>query len=44
MIPTYEESTTFLRDTDRQKREILIDKLLVDPRFARQQARCLTSP
>jgi len=38
MIPTYEETTEFLKDTDPKKREKLIDKLLADPRFARQQA------
>jgi hypothetical protein len=38
MIPTYDETTAFLRDADPKKREKLIDKLLADPRFARQQA------
>jgi hypothetical protein len=38
MIPTYEETTAFLKDTDPQKREKLIDKLLADPRYSRQQA------
>jgi hypothetical protein len=38
MIPTYEETTAFLGDTDPQKREKLIDKLLADPRYARNQA------
>ena len=38
MIPTYEETTAFLADTDPQKREKLIDKLLADPRYARNQA------
>jgi hypothetical protein len=38
MIPSYEEATTFLNDADPQKREKLIDKLLADPRYARQQA------
>jgi hypothetical protein len=38
MIPTYEETTAFLKDPDPKKREKLIDKLLADPRFARQQA------
>ena len=37
MIPTYEEATAFLKDTDPKKREKLIDTLLADPRFARQQ-------
>ena len=38
MIPSYEEATTFLNDADPQKREKLIDKLLANPRYARQQA------
>lgn len=38
MIPTYEETTAFLGDTDPKKRELLIDKLLADPRYARNQA------
>jgi len=38
MIPTYEETTAFLADTDPKKREKLIDKLLADPRYARNQA------
>jgi len=38
MIPTYEEATAFLKDADPKKREKLIDTLLADPRFARQQA------
>jgi len=38
MIPTYEETTAFLKDTDPKKREKIIDKLLADPRYARQQA------
>ncbi|QDU96594.1 DUF1549 and DUF1553 domain-containing protein [Lignipirellula cremea] len=38
MIPTYEEATAFLGDADPQKREKLIDKLLADPRYARNQA------
>ena len=38
MIPTYEEATAFLKDADPKKREKLIDKLLDDPRFARQQS------
>ena len=38
MIPTYEETTAFLRDTDEQKREKLIDRLQSDPRHARHQA------
>lgn len=38
MIPTVDEATAFLKDTDPKKREKLIDRLLADPRFARQQA------
>jgi hypothetical protein len=38
MISTYEETTAFLADTDPKKREKLIDKLLADPRYARNQA------
>lgn len=38
MIPTYDETTAFLKDTDPKKRDKLIDKLLADPRYARQQA------
>ncbi|MBM3972409.1 MAG: DUF1549 domain-containing protein [Planctomycetes bacterium] len=38
MIPSYEETTAFLADSDSQKREKLVDKLLADPRYARQQA------
>ncbi len=38
MIPTAEEVSAFLKDTDPKKRETLIDKLLADPRFARQQS------
>lgn len=38
MIPTYEDTIEFLKDTDPKKREKLIDKLLADPRFARQQS------
>jgi hypothetical protein len=38
MIPTAEEASAFLKDTDAKKREKLIDKLLADPRFARQQS------
>ena len=39
MIPTYEETTVFLADTDSRKREKLIDTLLADPRYARNLAR-----
>ncbi len=38
IIPTYHETATFLKDTDPKKREKLIDTLLADPRYARQQA------
>jgi hypothetical protein len=38
MIPTYDEATAFLKDTDPKKREKLVDQLLADPRFARQQS------
>jgi hypothetical protein len=38
VIPSYAETTTFLKDSDPKKREKLIDKLLEDPRFATQQA------
>ena len=38
MIPTYEETTAFLDDTDPKKRSTLIDRLLADPRYARNQA------
>lgn len=37
MIPTFEETTDFLNDTDPKKRERLIDKLLADPRYGRNQ-------
>jgi hypothetical protein len=37
-IPTYEETVAFLKDTDSDKRARLVDKLLADPRFGRQQA------
>lgn len=38
MIPTHDEATAFLNDADPKKREKLIEKLLADPRFARQQS------
>jgi hypothetical protein len=38
VIPTYEETTSFLKDADPKKREKLIDKLLDVKRFASQQA------
>src|SRR5262249_27448125 len=37
-IPTGEETSQFLKESDEKKREKLIDKLLADPRFATQQA------
>lgn len=37
-VPTYQEIEQFLADNDPQKRQKLVDKLLDDPRFARQQA------
>lgn len=37
-IPTADEVRQFLADADPKKREKLIDRLLADPRFARQQA------
>jgi hypothetical protein len=36
--PTYDETTTFLADTDAKKREKLIGALLADPRYATAQA------
>jgi hypothetical protein len=38
MIPSYEETTRFLKDTGPDKRAKLIDKLLDDPRYAEEQA------
>jgi hypothetical protein len=38
VIPSYDETTAFLKDNDPQKRARLIDKLLNDPRHAAQQA------
>jgi hypothetical protein len=38
VVPTYEETTAFLKDTDPQKRAKVIDKLLADPRYGPQQA------
>jgi len=38
MIPNYGEVTAFLMDTDPKKREKLVDNLLADPRFARNQS------
>jgi hypothetical protein len=37
-IPSYEETTAFLKDSDPAKRSKVIDKLLADPRYAGQQA------
>src|SRR5688572_12559318 len=37
-IPTYDETVAFLDSKDADKREKLIDRLLADPRYARQQA------
>ncbi|MEX1097327.1 MAG: DUF1549 and DUF1553 domain-containing protein [Planctomycetales bacterium] len=37
-VPTYDETRAFLDDADAQKREKLVDRLLADPRYARQQA------
>ncbi len=38
IVPTYADTTAFLKDSDPQKREKLIDKLLADPRYGPQQA------
>ena len=38
VVPSYEETTTFLKDTDPAKRDKLIEKLLNDPRYGPQQA------
>lgn len=38
MIPSYDETMSFLKDADPDKRKKLIDSLLADSRFARQQA------
>ncbi|VTU01304.1 Uncharacterized protein OS=Pirellula staleyi (strain ATCC 27377 / DSM 6068 / ICPB 4128) GN=Psta_3482 PE=4 SV=1: PSCyt2: PSD1 [Gemmataceae bacterium] len=37
-VPTHDEAVAFLADARESKREKLIDTLLADPRFARQQA------
>lgn len=37
-VPTHDEAMAFLKDTDAQKREKLVDKLLADARFATHQA------
>jgi len=38
VVPSYEETVTFLDSKDADKRDALIEKLLADPRFARHQA------
>ncbi|HZZ78001.1 MAG TPA: DUF1549 domain-containing protein, partial [Gemmataceae bacterium] len=38
VVPSYDETTAFLKDSDLKKREKVIDKLLADPRFAKEQA------
>src|SRR3982751_2834112 len=38
VVPSLEETQQFLKDADPQKRAKLIDRLLADPRFSRQQA------
>jgi len=38
VIPSYEETVAFLKDAEPRRRELLIDKLLGDPRYATQQA------
>jgi hypothetical protein len=38
VIPSYDETTAFLKDADPQKRQKVIDKLLNDPRYGPQQA------
>lgn len=38
VIPSFEETTAFLKDSDPQKRSKLIDRLLADPRYSTQQA------
>ena len=38
VVPSYEDTTAFLKDTDPRKREKLINKLLAEPRYATQQA------
>jgi hypothetical protein len=37
-IPTYEETVAFLDNNEPAKREVLVDRLLADPRFAQHQA------
>lgn len=38
MVPSYEEAIAFFNDSNPRKRELLIDKLLADPRFFSNQA------
>ena len=38
IIPGYKETVGFLQDSDPKKREKLVDKLLADPRYSRNQA------
>jgi hypothetical protein len=38
VTPSHEETTAFLKDADPEKRAKLVDKLLADPRYAKQQA------
>src|SRR4051794_38001645 len=38
VVPSYDETTAFLKDSDPQRRTKLIDKLLADPRYGTQQA------
>jgi Protein of unknown function (DUF1549)/Protein of unknown function (DUF1553) len=38
VVPSYGETTAFLKDADPEKRTKLIDKLLAEPRYATQQA------
>ncbi len=38
VVPSYEDTTAFLKDSEPHKRAKLIDKLLADPRYATQQA------
>jgi hypothetical protein len=38
VIPSYDETIAFLKDTDPKKRDKVIDKLLNDPRYSTQQA------
>src|SRR4051794_1271486 len=37
-IPTFDEAKPFLADSDPQRRQRLIDRLLADPRYAEHQA------